>query len=130
MLTAQNGGLVWIVGGDRDAIAQAMENNKERDLPISKWRRYRLTMHGRNRQRFKDDDERLFASHIIQDSDSLRTRYTEAQRLVAHNPFVKEAWTNMLHDMLGLPRPYRRRIGPGQSPLEFSISSELIVQLK
>jgi hypothetical protein len=96
---AQRGGLVWAVGGNIDAIARAMELPQR---PYSKWRRFRPERKG---DRYvTDDNGRLIVSHLCQHGKSLRTRYTEANRLVRNNPAIRVAWTNMVRDMLGLPR--------------------------
>ena len=98
-LMAQRGGLVWAVGGNIDAIASAMELPER---PYSKWRRFHPERKG---DRYvTDDNGRLIVSHLYQHGKSLRTRYTEANRLVRNNPAIRAAWTNMVRDMLGLPR--------------------------
>jgi hypothetical protein len=94
----RTGGLVWAVGGDIEAVARAMERAER---PYSKWQRCRPEP-----GYFRDDNGRLIVSHRIQNGGSLRTRYSEADWLVRVNPAIRAAWTNMLHDLLGRPRPF------------------------
>src|ERR1700674_2987275 len=117
-LIARRGGLIWVVGGDVDAICHAIGENKDDRFRISKWRRSKFIHDGISRRLAQDENGRIIASHAIQKATSLRTRYTEACRLVDQDKAIREAWTNMLHDMLGLPRPYfnRRPFGIGSSP--------------
>jgi len=97
---ARRGGLKWIVGGNIDAIAAAMA--RERKAPISDWRRFSRKRDG---QFVQDQNGSIIVSHIMQHAASIRSRYVGANQRVRHDDAVREAWTNILCDMLGRPRP-------------------------
>ncbi len=92
--------LKWIVGGNIDAIAAAMA--RERKAPISDWRRFSRKRDG---QFVQDQNGSIIVSHIMQHAASIRSRYVGANQRVRHDDAVREAWTNILCDMLGRPRP-------------------------
>jgi hypothetical protein len=51
-----------------------------------------------------DKNGRLVVSYRSQNGGTLRNRYMQAEMTVRNNPAVRAAWTNMVRDMLGLPR--------------------------
>jgi hypothetical protein len=105
-LVERRGGLWWLVGGNVDAIAREMASN--RGAPFSDWRRFRMAPQGKADRLIKDErNGRVVVSHALQHANTLRTRYTEANRLFRADPYVREAWENMLCDRLGRPRPPR-----------------------
>jgi hypothetical protein len=98
-LVAKQGGLSWAIGGNINAIASAMQSSKR---PFSKWRRFaREPKSGRY---VTDKNGRLVVSYRSQNGGTLRNRYMQAEMTVRNNPAVRAAWTNMVRDMLGLPR--------------------------
>ena len=61
----------------------------------------------------------VIASHMIQSASTLRSRYCDANKIVRTEFYVRETWTNFVHDRLGLPRPFSSptRLGvPPRSP--------------
>jgi len=100
------GGLIWIVAGDRDSIIDAM---KTPGSSLSRAQRYRVELGDRGPQVIPDKNGPVIATHSISYAQSLRSRYAEANRLVRSNPFIREAWTNMLNNRLGLPRLPRNK---------------------
>src|ERR1700674_1058046 len=99
---ARGGGLRWIVGGNIDAISCAIEENPA--PPFSDWRRFKFLHDGNTARLRAEKSGRVIVSDLLQHARTLRTRYTEADRLVRENPMIRAAWTYMLHDRLGLPR--------------------------
>ena len=102
------GGLHWIVGGDREAIFEAM---KTPGSSLSRARRYRVDQTGGGLQVIPDRDGPIIATHSISHHPTLRARYAEANRLVRNDPMIRAAWSNMLNDRLGLPRRPLPRAG-------------------
>jgi hypothetical protein len=98
---ARRGGLIWIVGGNIDAVTAAMVS--ERKAPFSRWRRFKFGSRN-TRHIVVDEAGRIIVSHLLQNAATLRSRYVEANRLVRESSAVREAWTNMLCDRLGRPR--------------------------
>ncbi|MEA2879481.1 MAG: hypothetical protein QOF14_4677 [Hyphomicrobiales bacterium] len=124
-LIAQRGGVLWLVGGNVDAITRAMEHSKR--PPCSDWRRYRLERAGKFLKPVSDKQGRVIASHAIQNARTLRSRYHDANKIVRTEFYVREVWTNFVYDRLGMPRPYlaRTRLGlppgyPGSSTIRRS----------
>jgi YD repeat-containing protein len=111
-LIASRGGLAWAVGGDVDAITRAMERSEP---AFSRWRQFRLMRERAATRLVLARDGRVIVSYLSQHGRTLRTRYTEADRLVRTDSRIRAAWTNMVYDMLGLPRPFSGapRIGVG-----------------
>lgn len=107
-IVAERGGLIWIVGGDIEAIAQELVENKK--PPVSDWRRVSLTRKGKGFRLRTSKTGRVIVSHKMQHSRSIRARYTQANKVFKKNPHVREAWSNYLCDMLGRPRPPQDRI--------------------
>jgi len=95
------GGLFWIVGGDRDSIIKDM---KTPGSSLSRARRYRAEPTVNGQRLVADKNGSIIATHAITCAQSLRARYAEANRFVLRCPSVREAWTNMVNDSLGLPR--------------------------
>jgi hypothetical protein len=114
-LIARRGGLKWIVGGNVNAIAAALAS--ERKGRFSRWRRFKL-WNGRSCLIVTDKAGCIIVAHLLQNASTLRSRYVEANRLVRESPAVKNAWTNMLRDRLGLPRhpPINGRFAPIRVP--------------
>ena len=48
----------------------------------------------------------MIIGHEVRHAETLRARYVEAEKKMRDEPSVRIAWTNMLHDRLGKPRPY------------------------
>jgi len=89
----QYGGMHWIVGGDREAIARYMAGS-----PRLGWRRCRVRKGEHGSRLTNDKDGPVFVSNSIAGARTLRARYVEANRLVRDNPDVRRAWTRMLGD--------------------------------
>ena len=111
-IVAERGGIIWIVGGDIEAIAQELAENKK--PPVSDWRRVNLTRKGKGFRLRTSKTGRVIVSHKTQHSRSIRTRYTQANKIFENNPQVRDAWINYLCDMLGRPRPPRNRVNLGR----------------
>jgi hypothetical protein len=57
--------------------------------------------------RFVNDPEGdMIVAHVVRHAGALRARYVEAEKKMQDEPFVRIAWTNILHDRLGKPRLY------------------------
>lgn len=106
-IIAGRGGLVWIVGGDIEAIAREMAENK--NLPVGDWRRVNLEKKGKGFRLRNSKKGRVIVSHKAQHARSIRSRYVQANEIFESNEHVREAWTNYLCDMLGRPRPPKDR---------------------
>jgi hypothetical protein len=113
-LIARQGGLAWIVGGDRDALADAMSASRNQKSALSRLRRFKLDE--KSSRLVKDKEGPIFVDHFMQHSRSIRSRYVEAKALVEADPCIKEAWANILSDMLGLPRHITTRRSFGTGP--------------
>lgn len=107
-ILAERGGLIWIVGGNIESIAQEMAKNKK--PPISDWRRVDLTKKGKSFRLRTSKNGRVIVSHKTQHARSINARYSQASKIFKSNEHVREAWTNYLCDMLGRPRPPQERI--------------------
>jgi hypothetical protein len=100
-----HGGLSWSRGGDRQAIEEAFAGDQS-PKRRGGWR------------------EGVFIWESIRNANTLRSRYVEVNGLVTRNRAVFEGWTNMVYDMVGLPRPYlpvRSPFGPRFAGGEFSV---------
>jgi hypothetical protein len=120
-LIEERGGLVSLVGGNRESVAAAMKTSKGRPR---NWRRVSARPTGPEMQFLNDPEGDMIIGHEVRHAETLRTRYVEAKRKMRNEPSdepsaVRIAWTNMLHDRLGKPRPYPSRPAPsvGRSTL-------------
>lgn len=106
-LLEERGGLLWVVGGDRNAMALEIAENKE--SPLKKLTRVNLVRNGNGFQPKNSKNGHVFVSHKMQHGPSIYARYKEANKIFKSDPHVREAWTNYLCDLNGRPRPPQPR---------------------
>jgi hypothetical protein len=105
----KEGGVLAIVGGDRDGIIADMEKGEK---PYSRWRRGQLK-HGKTGVRYvPDKNGGMIVAYQLKHANTLRARYAEANRKFLRDRAAKVLWTNALDILLGRPPSYHALPSP------------------
>lgn len=98
----RRGGVNFIIGGDTRAISRAVKTKKS-SKRLKELRRVEPKKESGRIRLVEAPQGQIFLRHSIQEYASLRARYNEAARMVRNNDKLKNFWTNIVRQRLGLP---------------------------